>query len=377
MLRRQVAQCSDDPDSVLVESARGGDHAAFGVLVARHHQLALRLCRRMVRDQSLAEDAVQEAILQAWLSLHRLRRADRFGAWLAGISLHICHSWSLYRADRTWSLEALVGGGAISEPIDPDRPMPETLELRELGRRVRQAITELPGGQRAAVALFYLADRSHAEIAALLGIEPGAVKTRLHKARGRLRRSLLDLWCEERMTTASEFIDMSVEDVRAVTTAEPPGERRVVLLVEHEGERLLPIWVGGFEGDSIAIGLLKAEARRPLTYAFAAQLVQASGARPSAVRIERLVDKTFYAQVVLETPGGSKFVDARPSDAIALALEAGVPIRVNAQVMEQAGVTRAQLADKQLVTRSARDQAAQIRERISQPISNWSVSSLF
>jgi bifunctional DNase/RNase len=170
---------------------------------------------------------------------------------------------------------------------------------------------------------------------------------------------------------------MSVEDVRAVTTAEPPGERRVVLLVEREGERLLPIWVGGFEGDSIAIGLLKAEARRPLTYAFAAQLVQASGARPSAVRIERLVDTTFYAQVVLETPGGSKFVDARPSDAIALALEAGVPIRVNAQVMEQAGVTRAQLADKQLVTRSARDQAAQIRERISQPISNWSVSSLF
>lgn len=168
-----------------------------------------------------------------------------------------------------------------------------------------------------------------------------------------------------------------MEDVRAVITAEPPGERRVVLLVERGGERGVPIWVGGFEGDSIAIGLLKAEARRPLTYAFAAQLLQAAGARASEVRIERLVDETYYAQVLVDTPGGSQVVEARPSDAIALALEADVPIRVRAQVMHQAAVTRTQLADKTLETRSARDQAAQIRERIGQRRSNWSVSRLF
>lgn len=95
MLRKTLlVQHRDDPDSVLVEQVRCGDHAAFGILVARHRHMALRLCQRVVRDPSLAEDAVQEAVLHAWLSLSKLRNAERFGAWLAGISLHICRSWS-------------------------------------------------------------------------------------------------------------------------------------------------------------------------------------------------------------------------------------------------------------------------------------------
>jgi hypothetical protein len=372
-----VAQASVDSDSVLVEFARCGDRAAFGVLVMRNRAVAVRICQRVVNDHGIAEEAVQEAALQAWLSLQKLRHPGRFGAWLTGIALHICHGWLRYRADQTWSLEALLGGRAISEPLAIELPPTEAFELRELGRRVRHAVSELPAGQRSAVALFYLADLSHAEIAALLGIGPGAVKTRLHKARGRLRRSLLQLWREEHMSTEADYIDVDVEDVRAVSVADPPGERRVVLLVERQGDRILPVWVGGFEGDAIAIGLLRAESRRPLTYAFADQLLRASGARLAEVRIERLIDETFYAQAIVDTAGGRNVVDARPSDAIALALEAGSPIRVNAQVMQQASASRAELADKALVFRSARSQADTIRERLTQPRSNWAVSSLF
>jgi bifunctional DNase/RNase len=150
-----------------------------------------------------------------------------------------------------------------------------------------------------------------------------------------------------------------------------------VLLAEVDGERILPIWVGGFEGDSIAIGLVHAQARRPLTFAFAGQLLEAAGARLREVRIARLVDETFYAQVIVEGPVGERTFDARPSDAIALGLQADAPIRASAEVMQQAGVEGRELAQKTINSRGARDHVDEIRERLAQRTANWSRSTLF
>jgi RNA polymerase sigma factor (sigma-70 family) len=338
--------------------------------------MALHLCQQMLHDWSRAEDAVQEAVLQAWLSLEKLRRPERFGAWLVGIVLHVSQSWLRYHAARAWSLEAWWADASCRS-----RPTWQSLHLNAQScatcREVRLAIKALPTGQRTAVTLFYLADLSHAEIAALLGIPSGAVKSRLHKGRDRLRRTLLDLWLEEHMTNQiSDFIDVQVADVRAVPVDNPPGERRVVLLAERDGKRMLPIWVGGFEGDSIAIGLLHAQARRLLTFAFASQLLEAAGARLREVRIARLVDETFYAQVVVQGPAGERAFDARPSDAIALALEAGAPIRVSDEVMQKAGVEQRDLAQKTMNSRGALDHVDEIRERLAQPMANWSRSTL-
>lgn len=279
-----------------------------------------------------------------------------------------------------WSLESLVGGRSMSEPIDLDTSPSDSAELAELGAAVRQAVTALPPSQRSAVALFYLVGMSHAETAALLGIEVGAVKTRLHKARGRLRQNLWELWSEEHMTaeTGSEFIDVEVQDVRAVPLAEPPGERRVVLLAEASGERLLPIWVGQYEGDAIAISLVQAEAPRPLTFAFAARLLGAVGGHVQQVRINRLAEETFYAEVVLDSATGTRTIDARPSDAIALALVTGAPIRVAAEVMEQAGRTPEELSQSRPAeSRSALERADQIREVVAMPKRRWTSATVF
>lgn len=356
--------------------ARHGDHEAFGELICRQRALAVRLCTRATGDAGLAEDAVQEGILQAWLSLDKLRQPEQFGAWLAGIALRVCHRRFRYRAHETWSLEALVGGRWMAEPIDPALQPQQTIEVEDLRLRVRSAVTSLPPGQRAAVALFYLADLSYAETADLLGIDTGAVKARLHKARGNLRRSLWELRSEERMPDI-QYVDVLVEDVRAVPIDEPPHERKVILLAEGNGERVLPVWVGGFEGDAIAIGMLRAETIRPLTFSFAARLLEAAGGRLREVKIERLVDGTFYAQVVVESTAGSRTIDARPSDAIALALEAEAPIRVSKDVMDMAGVAREDLKGKAPESRSAREHSGEIRERLKQRKTNWARSTLF
>jgi uncharacterized protein len=368
-----VPSSADGSDAILVGLARAGDQAAFAVLVARHRPLALHLCRSVLRDPARAEDGVQEAVLLAWLKLSKLRQPERFGPWLAGIALRICHAWLRYRAREAWSLEAVLGGRVLPEPVDWAATPPQSVEQGELGARVRRAVADLPAGQRSAVALFYLAGLSHAETAALLGIEVGAVKTRLHKARGRLRHALWELWSEEHMTTetASAFVDVQVADVRAVASDEPPGERRVVLLAERNGERVLPIWIGQFEGDAIAIALVRAAPPRPLTFPFAARLLEAAGGRLQHVRIDRLVEETFYAQVVVDSAAGRRTFDARPSDAIALALEVGAPIRVAVSVMDQAGRDRAELsASRPAESRSALERADEIRAWVAQPWPN-------
>src|SRR5918911_4708524 len=139
----------------LVHRAREGDRAAFAELVVQHRPMVLRLCRRVLRDDGRAEDGVQEAVLVAWLSLESLRRADLFGAWLAGIALRVCHRWLRRQAHEMWSLDSLVGGRSVSEPIDLNASPSDSAELVELGAAVRHAVAALPPSQRSAVALFY------------------------------------------------------------------------------------------------------------------------------------------------------------------------------------------------------------------------------
>jgi bifunctional DNase/RNase len=152
-----------------------------------------------------------------------------------------------------------------------------------------------------------------------------------------LQRRLRDLWMENLMTTSVEqqMIEMRVVDVRRRTAATDtvPAPRSVVVLREVSGERRLPIWVGNWEADAIAMLLEKLKVPRPLTHAFTASLLRAGGVRMIDVRIHRLAEETFYAQVVLQGALGEQAVDARPSDCIALALELSAPIYVATDVL--------------------------------------------
>src|SRR5436190_11701465 len=281
-----------DGDAELVLRARGGDRDAFAALVGRHHATLVRCCRRLA-GPDLALDAAQDAVVTALLSLDRLRRPESFGAWLVGIGLNACAA-------------ALRGSDPLTPPrdqggTDPLTPGPaEIAEERELAARVRAAIAELPAGQREAVTLYYLAGLTQAEAAAHLGIPPGAVKTRLHKARASLRTRLEPLRRERAMQ-----VQMQVTDVRRA------GDKHILMLA-GDG-RQLKIWVGQPEAAAIAVLIEDVEFPRPMTHQLTASLLQAAGTSVRQVRISRLAEKTFYAEVVLAD--GSQ-IDARPSDAI-------------------------------------------------------------
>lgn len=274
--------------------------------------------------ESEAEDIAQEAFLQAYLGLHRLRDPSRFGAWLTAIAVNLAKM-------RLRERRVVV---PFEEPADGARDSAEISDL------VGSALDVLPRHEREAVLLYYVEGLSSAEVAARTGERPGTVRVRLHRARGRLRSRLEALIPQAGKETT--MVEVNVHDVVARTATrnggepEVVGERRIALLKETSGERILPIWIGPPEGDALALQLGGEAMPRPLTADLMAKLLEAAAARVERVAINSLRENTFYATIVLTTARGEQEVDARPSDALNLAVRVGARIFVDNAVMEHA-----------------------------------------
>jgi uncharacterized protein len=135
------------------------------------------------------------------------------------------------------------------------------------------------------------------------------------------------------------MIELEVQSVRISLLS----SRRVVVLKEVDAERFLPIWIGAAEADAIVVKLQDMEISRPLTHDLLNNIINTLGAEISRVIITELVDNaegsaTFHARVVLSTGDSEVEVDSRSSDAIALAVRAGVPIMAEEAVMDRAAV---------------------------------------
>lgn len=130
------------------------------------------------------------------------------------------------------------------------------------------------------------------------------------------------------------MIESVVESVRVSLVT----NQRVVILKELEGERYLPIWIGHFEAEAIAMELQGVEAARPLPYDIMKKMIGDLGGRVRRVLISGLREDVFYATIVIEAAGRQIEVDSRSSDAIALAVRTKVPIFVDESVMDKAGV---------------------------------------
>jgi len=130
--------------------------------------------------------------------------------------------------------------------------------------------------------------------------------------------------------------------VRVAGVALDPTGQHVILLKplgENPGEgRILPIWIGAQEATSILVAVEGAEVPRPLAHDLMRSLLDTVGASVTGVAVTRIDEGTFYAEVALSTPMGERLVDARPSDAVALASRVEAPIWVAEEVMQDAGV---------------------------------------
>lgn len=130
------------------------------------------------------------------------------------------------------------------------------------------------------------------------------------------------------------MIETVVESIRVSLVT----QHRVVILKEVNGERHLPIWIGSYEAEAIAMELQGVTASRPLPYDLMRTIIDDMGGAVERIAVTDLSDDVFYARIVLRQNGREVEVDSRPSDAIALAVRARVPIMVDDSVMDKAGV---------------------------------------
>jgi len=130
------------------------------------------------------------------------------------------------------------------------------------------------------------------------------------------------------------LVEMVIESVRVHMLS----NRHVVILKDPEGDRYLPIWIGAWEASAIAMRLQGLAAERPLTHDLFAAALDRLGVRVERVVINELTDETYHARIHLERDGVQVEVDARPSDALALAVRAEVPIFAADEVLAQAAL---------------------------------------
>ncbi len=130
------------------------------------------------------------------------------------------------------------------------------------------------------------------------------------------------------------LVEMQIESVRVHMLS----NRHVVILKDAEGDRYLPIWIGAWEASAIAMRLQGLSAERPLTHDLFAAALDRLGVRVERVVISELSEETYHARIHLERDGVQVEVDARPSDALALAVRAEVQIFAAEDVLAQAGL---------------------------------------
>ncbi|RPJ42298.1 MAG: sigma-70 family RNA polymerase sigma factor [Chloroflexi bacterium] len=325
-------------DRDLVLLSRQGSKEAFGELIERYQALMARIALRMVGAPDAAQDLVQEAMLQAYLSLQDLQKIDSFRSWLYGIVLNVSKGYLREQKRRSRFDFALDDEAPGDLPGGADQDPQQIAVERELHRLVLAAIDDLPPAHREAARLYYYDSLTLHEVAAITGASPGAIKVRLHRARGVLREKLRQVYPEIAprfepngyQGRRKNMIQVNVVDITK------RDDKFIVILQAEEEERILPIWIGPAEGTAIAMGLRAHPTSRPQTFDFMAHLLATLGATLEEARIEVLKEDVFYGTAKIKLGDQVKEVDTRPSDVLALAIRTGSPIYVTDEVMEQA-----------------------------------------
>lgn len=188
-------------DAQVVARVRSGECALFEILMRRHNQKLYRVVRAILKDEHDVEEVMQQAYLNAFLHLHQFQERSRFSTWLIRIALNEAFG----RRRRLRLVVAMLpdeDGAAASQSIQSTQPDPERQAYaQELRGLLEHAIDALPEGYRLVFLLRVVEGLSTSETGKGLGLGDEVIKTRLHRARAMLRRSV-----GERLRDAAPFV---------------------------------------------------------------------------------------------------------------------------------------------------------------------------
>ena len=184
---------ADTPDIFLAAAAKDGDHQAYAELCRRHSKQIRRTILRITRDIADAEDTLQETLLKAYVHIGRFEGRSAFSSWLTRIAINSALMLSRKkRSHYVYSLEGGVDGDdfKLPDPTETAHNPEESCILNALENECVRAIRYLSPTLRVVVQIRYREDASIAQIAEMLGISESAVKSRLLRARSKIRAHL-------------------------------------------------------------------------------------------------------------------------------------------------------------------------------------------
>lgn len=185
-----VSRQTEQDDVQLVQASQQGDQEAFAVLVQRHQRHIFNLSWRMLQDDEDAGEITQEIFLAAWQGLPAFRGEARFSTWLHRIAYRCCLQ-QLERRKRERSLHSAIQAEQLLEGVHQEKQVEDILEQRDQQAIVREQLELLPARYRIVLILRHFQEMTYEEIADILSLPVGTVKTHLFRARNLLKERLL------------------------------------------------------------------------------------------------------------------------------------------------------------------------------------------
>lgn len=185
-----ISSQAEQDDVRLVKASQQGNQDAFALLVQRHQRRIFTLSLRMLQDYDEADEITQEAFLAAWQGLPSFRGEACFPTWLYRIAYHCCLR-QLERRKRERALQTAIQAEQLLEEVNREKQAEDMLELRDRQTIVREQLEKLPTMYRIVLILRHLQDMTYEEMADVLAMPVGTIKTRLFRARHLLKCRLL------------------------------------------------------------------------------------------------------------------------------------------------------------------------------------------
>ena len=222
-----LAPAAERDDEALVRAAQAGDLDAFNILVQRHERPVFNVALRLLRDVGLAEDATQDAFIRAWQNIGTFQTGS-VRSWLYKIATN--RAYDMLRASARRPAGSLEAEIVEIEPIwasggqGDESPDAHALR-RELSIYLERALTALPDDQRMVVMLVDVQGLDYHEVAEAMGIALGTVKSRLSRARAKIRQALAD--DEAARELFERYLRLEEHDAGDAATSGAPTTERV------------------------------------------------------------------------------------------------------------------------------------------------------
>jgi RNA polymerase sigma-70 factor (ECF subfamily) len=342
-MEQQRDQNADLDDATLVASVLAGEREAFDFLLQRYSSSVLRVCTVLLGNTVEAQDIVQEASLQVFLGLSRLREPARFASWFHAIAANLARS--ALRRRRECSLDALSDDGMMQTLwIDAPLTLEEYQAEKEMHEIILLALQDLSPVNRQAVIGFYLQGYNYEELSQLLSVPVSTIKGRLFQGRQQLKTLLQPLadtlflplkkqGKEQNMTT-SDLVELQIHSVRLLLLT----QHYVAVLRAPDSERGLAIRLSPSEADALAVSFgahtNKDEWTFPYLQDLSQRLLESLGAQLQRVMINALAGQTLYATLTIVQGEQTREIDMRLSESLALAMRVGAPIFITRSLFE-------------------------------------------